>query len=348
MLKTTKPTDQMIKRRLPHVHSPVCLRTLCVCAVFSVILGACSTSPATPAIAPAGTLVPRAYVPAFNAGGSASNATPQAQSAPADAPATPTEAPIAGKRVLFIQGDHTPESGYPHSRVSDDGSKPESFTRLRHEVLEGDLKLGVDELVLSKATIFNAATLKPYALVVLGSNARALGKAEVSVLTSYLAQGGSVLTYADSQYGPNNWASDNSFLGQFGIQVLTDNFQPAVDITDVVSTHPIMAGVKAIRGEGLSQFVIHAANKAARANQVLAQCSPPTRSGCALAPAEQAQVKAGDSVVCVVVRENAAGGRLAGVCDRNWFQNGPGPGSDLDQADDRLFARNLFRWLSKQ
>jgi hypothetical protein len=49
-----------------------------------------------------------------------------------------------------------------------------------------------------------------------------------------------------------------------------------------------------------------------------------------------------------VVRENPKGGRLAGVCDRNLFQNGPGPGSDLDQVDDRLFARNLFRWLSKQ
>ena len=53
-------------------------------------------------------------------------------------------------------------------------------------------------------------------------------------------------------------------------------------------------------------------------------------------------------MACVTAQENAAGGRLAGVCDRNFFQNGPGPGSDLDQVDNRTFARNLFRWLTKQ
>jgi hypothetical protein len=81
---------------------------------------------------------------------------------------------------------------------------------------------------------------------------------------------------------------------------------------------------------------------------VVASCTPLTRSGCILPPADQAKVQQGDVVACVVVRENAQGGRFAGVCDRNLFQNGPGPGSDLDQVDDRLFARNLFRWLSKQ
>ena len=154
-----------------------------------------------------------------------------------------------------------------------------------------------------------------------------------------------MLVYADSQYGPTAWDSDNYFLKQFGIQVLADNFQPTVDITDVEASHPILAGVKDIRGEGISQFLVSAT--ALSASQVIARCSPLTRSGCILPEAEQALVKKGDVVACVFTRENASGGRLAGVCDRNFFQNGPGPGSDLDQADDHLFATNLFRWLSK-
>jgi hypothetical protein len=246
---------------------------------------------------------------------------------------------------LFVQGDFVPSSGYPHSRVNDDGTHPESFTRLRSEVLEGELKLAVDEWVLTESDGFDEALLDQYALVVLGSNARALTHNEVAALTAYFAHGGSVLVYADSQYGPTAWDSDNYFLKQFGVQVLTDNFQPTVDITDVETSHPIFAGVKDIRGEGISQFLVSA--NALSTSQVIARCAPLTRSGCSLPEAEQARVKQDDMVACVFTRENSSGGRLAGVCDRNLFQNGPGPGSDLDQADNRLFATNLFRWLSK-
>jgi hypothetical protein len=248
--------------------------------------------------------------------------------------------------VVFIQGDFIPASGYAESRVRDDGTPPQSFSRLRTEVLEGDLKLAVDEVVLDQNARIDQAQLALYAVVVLGSNNRVMSHDEVSALSAYYQQGGSILTYADSQYGPANWDSDNSFLKQFGIEVMPDNFQPTVDIADLDTSHPIFAGVKDIRAEGISQFRVGAA--ALAGNQVIARCAPLTRSGCILPRADQARIHNGDVVACVVTRENAAGGRLAGVCDRNFFQNGPGPGSDLDQADNRLFARNLFRWLSKQ
>jgi hypothetical protein len=343
------------------------IRLLCAWSVVgALVLGACSSQSAAPNATATGTqgagpaasaLTPRAYVPAIGGQNDKSGNTPAGTTAPAKtiAPA-PTNMPRvkaapqvdAGIRskVLFIQGDHVPESGYPHSRVRDDGKKPESFTRLRSEVLEGDLMLAVDEFVLARNNKVDATLLGQYGMVVLGSNARVFNANEVAALTSFYNNGGSILVYADFQYGPNNWDSDNSFLNPFGVEVLTDNFQPTVDITDLVATHPIMAGVKAIRGEGISQFIVSAASL--NQNQVLAKCSPQTRSGCILPPADLAKVKKGDVVACVFVRENAKGGRLAGVCDRNLFHNGPGPGSDLDQVDDRLFARNLFRWLSKQ
>ena len=303
-------------------------RFLCALAAASVLLlSACNTQSAS--TVPPG-LTPRAYVPAFNSSGEQASAVP-AQS--------------SSRRVLFIQGDFVPSSGYPHSRVNDDGTHPESFTRLRSEVLEGELKLTADELVLTESAGFDEALLDQYALVVLGSNERALTQNEVAALTTYYTHGGSVLVYADSQYGPTGWDSDNDFLKQYGVQVLTDNFQPTVDITDVETSHPIFAGVKDIRGEGISQFLVSA--NALPTSQVIARCSPLTRSGCSLPEAEQALVKQDDVVACVFTREDASGGRLAGVCDRNFFQNGPGPGSDLDQANNHLFATNLFRWLSK-
>ncbi len=249
-------------------------------------------------------------------------------------------------RILFINGDHIPGSGYAHSRVRDDGSKPESFSQLRAQVLEGELKLDVDEFILSSGTSITPGLLAPYAAIVLGSNGRVLASAEVNTLAAYYASGGGILLYADFQYGPNNWASDNAFLAQFGIEVFPDNFQPTTTITDIVASHPVMSGVGAYATEGSSQFLIAAS--VLSDTQVLARCSPLGRPGCAVQAPEQAKIKPGDVVACTWVRENAAGGRLAGACDRNTFHNGPGVGTALNEYDNQRYAINLFRWIAQR
>ena len=259
------------------------------------------------------------------------------------APASTVPAP----RTLFIQGDFIPESGAPESRVFDPAEGPLSFTRLRRDVLENELGLRVDELVLSPAGSITPARLAGAAVVVLGSNGRRLGGAEVAALSAYLGAGGSILTYADFQYGPDNWASDNDFLSQYGVEVFPDNFQPRTRITDFIGPHPVITGVRALEVEGISQFRMTPAAQASAS--ILARCAPLTRSGCIVQPAELARVLPGDAVGCVFVREFAGGGRLAGVCDRNLFHNGPQKdGTDLGQADNRAFARNLFAWLTRR
>ncbi len=301
--------------------------TLCVA------LAACSASPIPS---------PPTQPPADQAGLSVQT-EPQATPSPrAFLPAVTTE---GRKRVLFINGDHIPETGYPHSRVHDDGTRPESFSRLRAEVLEGNLGLSVDEYILTANEAITPGLLAPYTLIVLGSNGRVFDVAEGDVLANYYEDGGRILFYADFQYGPDNWASDNSLLERFGIEVFPDNFQPATQITDIVASHPIMRDVTAFATEGSSQFLVSAASL--DENQVLAKCSPLERSGCAVQPPEQAKVRPGDVVACTWVRENARGGKLAGTCDRNTFHNGPGPGTDIDEFDNRTYARNLFRWLTQ-
>ena len=247
-------------------------------------------------------------------------------------------------RILFINGDHLPDSGYAHSRVRDDGNKPESFSQLRAQVLEDELRLGVDEFILGASTSITPGLLMPYAAIVLGSNGRVLTSAEVAALTAYYANGGGILLYADFQYGPSNWASDNAFLAQFGIEVFPDNFQPTTTITDIVASHPIMSGVGAFATEGSSQFLIAASTLSD--TRVLASCSPLARPGCAVQAPELAKIKPGDAVACTWVRENAARGRLAGACDRNTFHNGPGVGTALNEYDNRRYAINLFRWIA--
>jgi hypothetical protein len=252
------------------------------------------------------------------------------------------------KRILFINGDHIPENGYPHSRLADDGSKPESFSQLRKQVLEGQLQLGVDEFVLSASNTISASQLASYTAIVLGSNGRVLTPDEVSTLTRYANDGGRILLYADFQYGPTNWSSDNAFLSQYGIEVFPDNFQPTTQITDIVQTHPIMAGVTSFGTEGSSQFLVSAS--AVSSTTILSKCSPLERSGCAVQAPEQAKIKPGDIVACTWVRVLPAGpsgkaGRIAGTCDRNTFHNGPGVGTALNEFSNERYAVGLFRWL---
>ncbi len=295
-------------------------------AVVAIGLAACGggTTSSSVTATPAPNLTPRLFIPAFRAGEAESSVS-------------------SAWRVLFINGDHIPDSGYPHSRVRDEGVYPESFSRLRVEVLERELGLAVDEFILTANNTIRLEQLSLYRVVVLGSNHRRLKPEEVQALTSYYNGGGRVLVYADFQYGPDNWASDNDFLAQFGVEVLRDNFQPATVITDIVTPHPIMQGVRAFGVEGASQFIVRAS--AQQEITIIAQCSPLERSGCALQEQERARLQAGDRVVCTWTREIPSGGKLAGTCDRNTFHNGPGPGSDLDQHDNRLYARNFFKWL---
>jgi hypothetical protein len=270
--------------------------------------------------------------------------TPPAPTVPAPSTPAPT---ASAPRALFIQGDFVPESGAPESRLLDPKEGPLSFTRLRREVLETELGLRVEELILAPASAITLERLTGAAVVVLGSNGRRLSASEVATLGAYLNAGGSVLTYADFQYGPDNWASDNDFLGQYGIEVFPDNFQPRTRITDFFGPHPVITGVRALEVEGISQFRITPAAQPSTA--ILARCVPLTRSGCILQPAELARVLPGDVVGCVFAREFPGGGRLAGVCDRNLFHNGPQKdGTDLGQADNRAFARNLFAWLTRR
>ena len=317
-------------------------------ALLCLALAACGASPTRIPPSTAASSAPASPVqspiqPAQIA--SNSQSSPLAPPTVTPIPFLPTVKAAKEKRVLFINGDHIPDTGYPHSRVRDDGTKPESFSRLRKEVLEGRLGLKVDEFILTAGNAITPGLLAPNVLVVLGSNARVLGPDEVQALTNYYNAGGDMLTYADSQYGLDNWASDNSFLNQFGVEVFPDNFQPATTITDIVAAHPIMVDVQAFATEGSSQFLIKA--NTLKDNQVLAKCSPLERAGCAVKPEEQAKIQPGDVVACTWVRTNANGGKLAGTCDRNTFHNGPGPGTDIDQFDNRAYALNLFRWLTK-
>jgi hypothetical protein len=315
--------------------------------VLAAVLCACSAQTSTPPASPTSTQPPAAPTTAATAALASPLASPltsRAHSTTAGDILLPMvqSAPPA-RRVLFLAGSFLPESGYPHSRVYDSAAHPESFLQLRTQVLEQELGFDVDEIILDANTVISPAMLAPHAVAVLGSNDRSLLPTEIEALAQFVESGGGLLLYADFQYGPNNWSSDNDFLQRFGLEVFPDNFQPATQITDIVPSHPIMNGVRSFATEGSSQFLISA--QALADTIVLARCSPLDRLGCALQEPERSRVGPNDVVACTWIR-SVGRGRIAGTCDRNTFHDGPGIGTALSEFDNRRYAANLFRWLA--
>src|SRR5439155_1912910 len=190
-------------------------------------------------------------------------------------------------------------------------------------------------------------TLIHYDLVVLGSNNRRFDPKEAAAVDTYLRRGGALLAFSDSRFGlsPDRGSnalgagelSDNDLLGQYGISVQHDNYQVVVaDKSRFANpSHPVLAGLHSFKGEGVS--LIHVTAPPA---QILVR-------GDGLLLTDGHTVTGPDYAITVVVQVGT--GRVAVTFDRNTFFNaGVGSdGTDLDELDNRAYARNLFNWLAR-
>jgi hypothetical protein len=99
--------------------------------------------------------------------------------------------------------------------------------------------------------------------------------------------------------------------------------------------HPVLAGLHSFKGEGVS--LIHVTAPPA---QILVR-------GDSLLLTDGHTVTGPDYAITAVAQVGT--GRLAVTFDRNTFFNaGVGSdGTDLDELDNRAYARNLFNWLAR-
>jgi hypothetical protein len=186
--------------------------------------------------------------------------------------------------------------------------------------------------------------LNLYDLVVFGSNNRRYASQEAGYLNLFVQNGGSVLALSDSRFGLSpdrdndvpgaGELSDNDLIGQYGMEIHHDNYTVVDADTSrfVTTTHPILTGLKSFRGEGVS---------------LIRRTGPPAQilvRGNGL-PLTNGQITGNDYAITMIA--SVGRGRVAAVFDRNtWFNAGVGSdGTDLDQLDNRDYARNVFDWL---
>lgn len=266
-----------------------------------------------------------------------------------------TDAPV-GDRVLVVRGapgtggfleggsdDQLSDIGDPSTAAGNHGwatlaARLEDRGYVVDQVVEGD---GGQPADLSPAVLGEVDVL------VLGSNNAAYDPTSVDSVVDWVRSGGGLLVISDANWG-TSWAdapqSDQPFLDPFDLRVNQDNGRYVVDRTDFTAPdHPVLVGVDAFDGEGVSPFTV--LDVRPDADPVIlapaqGEVRRPVDDPGPLSPATT------DDAALVAV--TLGSGRMIGHFDRNTFFNVNGAGTDITRYDNGLLADRIVDWLARR
>jgi hypothetical protein len=270
----------------------------------------------------------------------------------------------AGEKILFIRGGSGTAGfltgGTPSQRDSQLSDINDNSTAANNNgwgalaaLLRGD-GFVVEQLAEGPAannTPVNLAgiDLSRYKLIVFGSNNATYPKASIDAIESFVRAGGGALFISDANFGSSYGdapSSDQQFLDRFGLIMNQDKVGTPVMTRAggdfVQSDHPILAGVNAFDGEGVSVGV-RSTPTAGVTPQVIVRATAGslTRNNDNATKGSDRAVTTLDGALIVA----AAGlGRVAVAFDRNTFFNNNGTGTSLARFDNSRYAKNLFEW----
>jgi len=201
---------------------------------------------------------------------------------------------------------------------------------------------------------FAGMDLSTYELIVLGSNNAAYSKASVDAIENYVKIGGGVLFISDGNFG-SSWRdapdSNQQFLNRFGVVVNQDNGRYTLERNAgdfAVPSEPVLLGVNAFDGEGVSPLVMPDTAPAGVTLRRVAGAKGVTwnNDGANAGNNFQGTARAVTAKDSSLILGNAGAGRFAVYFDRNTFFNANGAGTNITRFDNRQFATNLFNWAS--
>ncbi|MEM8739374.1 MAG: hypothetical protein AAGG38_13005 [Planctomycetota bacterium] len=205
-------------------------------------------------------------------------------------------------------------------------------------------------------------SLADYDAVIFGSNNAVYGNPQIDALESYVRGGGGVLFISDANFG-SGWSdasnSDQQFLDRFGLVVNQDRGTYVLSSAEAgggapadytQGDHPILSGVNAFDGEGVTPFQIGTLTEGVTA-EILVQAEGNTSDNTGTdARGDARPVTMNDAALLVA---EADLGRIAGHFDRNTFFNQNGAGTFLNrtaggsiQLDNDIYALNLVTWVA--
>ncbi|GAB4124058.1 MAG: hypothetical protein Tsb0027_22280 [Wenzhouxiangellaceae bacterium] len=197
------------------------------------------------------------------------------------------------------------------------------------------------------AIAFQTMDLSQYDVIVFGSNNAVYSTEAIDAVENFIRGGGGALFISDANFG-SDWAdapdSDQQFLDRFDLVMNQDQGTYVLRRSDGdfnAPEHPILAGVDAFDGEGVSPIV------AMQENHVLVAAQNSTRVNMPpFGNNNQGQSRAVTSLDGVLTVLQPGLGRLVGHFDRNTFFNLNGAGTSINRFDNMVYAINLFTWLA--
>jgi hypothetical protein len=199
-----------------------------------------------------------------------------------------------------------------------------------------------------------ALPLGDYAAIVFGSNNARYPAVAVEAIERFVNSGGGALFISDANFG-SDWAdapdSDQDFLASFGLRMNQDfgtYSRTRAGGHYPLPAHPILAGVDAFDGEGVSP-ISRLGFGIGPPPQILATAQGQTRDN--LPPfgaANLGPLRDVNALDAALVVYSVGLGRVAGHFDRNTFFNAGGAGTDITRLDNRRYAINLFNWVAQR
>jgi len=212
----------------------------------------------------------------------------------------------------------------------------------------------------------NYVDLGAYDAVVFGSNNATYDASAADAVEAYVRGGGGVVFISDANFG-DDWRdasdSDQPFASRFGLTMNQDRGRYAINANEYLNPdHPILDGVQAFDGEGVTPITVDTTLPAGVDATILALAQgqvgrnvPPFNAG----NNDRGPSSPATPLDAALVALTADQGRVVGYFDRNTFFNENGAGthltreitgtpSDAGQAiDNDELALNLFNWVAQ-
>ena len=205
---------------------------------------------------------------------------------------------------------------------------------------------------------FETMDLDRYAAIVMGSNNAVYQPAQIDAIERYIRGGGGVLFISDANFGsdwPDASNSDQQFLDRFGWTMQQDQGTYVLRRAEAdfaTGDHPILAGVDAFDGEGVSPIVVPETDIDGVRTTLIVRAKPGAQTrnndtdagaGAGAGRGSSRAVGPRDAALCIA---RVGRGRIAGHLDRNTFFNLNGAGTNINRYDNGAYALNLIRFLA--
>jgi len=225
-------------------------------------------------------------------------------------------------------------------------------------------KLDIEKLGYSiteaydRTTTFDLDFLNQYSVIIFGDHQKVMNAAEQDAIATWVASGGGLLAYSDSALGGQfdvvggsntvGQKAVNSIIGQFGMQVLTDQINgpcamKALDGDTNPVTH-VDGKSLVLEGEGESPVCVDP-NAGVKILVPFSEAAKVGQSGNVSTNNAGGGMTIGNPLYAALAVKEHGKGRVVAQFDRQMMWNNGG-GSNINQKDNQEIEKRIFLYLA--